>query len=81
MEYHQCNEIAKQKSCWYSFPRKKMGFHTEFREFRELRIFENFKKKIFFIGLRSCPNQTKRGTEYHQCNKNVKQKELVVRLA
>ena len=113
-------------------PRKKLGFHTEFCEFRELRIFEYFKffsagqwvvqikpnlvlsinsvmrvqskkvvgiaclgkkwfliqnfanfanceflrilKKFFFIGSRSCPNQTKLGIEYHQCNDSVKPK-------
>ena len=51
-----------------------MGFHTDFCEFRELRIFENFKKKIIFIGSRSCPNQTKLGMEYHPCNDSVMQK-------
>ena len=42
MEYHLCNESVKQKNFWLSSPRKKLGFHTEFCEFRELRIFENF---------------------------------------
>ena len=46
IENHQCNERVKQKICWYSLPRKKMVFHMEFCEFRELRIFENFR--IFF---------------------------------
>ena len=50
MEYHQCNESVKQKSFWQSVPRKKLGFHTEFCEFRELRIFENFKKFFFSSG-------------------------------
>ena len=72
MEYHQCNESKKQKKIWLSAPRKKLGFHTEFCEFRELRIFENFN--FCFIESRSCPNQTKRGMEYHQCNESVKQK-------
>ena len=72
MEYHLCNESVKQKNFWLSAPRKKLGFHTEFCEFRELRIFENFN--FFFSGSRSCPNQTKRGMEYHQCNESVKQK-------
>ena len=78
IENHQCNERVKQKSCWYSLPRKKMVFHMEFCEFRELRIFENFRI-FFFIGSRSCPNQTKLGIEYHQCNKSVQQKKLVER--
>ena len=29
---------------------KKLGFHTEFRDFRELRIFENFKNNSFASG-------------------------------
>ena len=125
------------KKNWKSVLRKKLGFHTEFCEFRELRIFENFKKNsfasgqgvvqikpnavwsftsvrtvfskkyfwfsflrkkvgfsyrtfwisrkrsfknrfFFFIGLRSCPTQTKRGMEYHQCNESVKQKIFLV---
>ena len=54
-------------------PRKNLGFHTKFCEFRELRYLR-FLKKFFFSGLRSCPNQTKLGTEYHQCNGSVKKK-------
>ena len=50
IEYHQCNDSVKPKSCWYSLPRKKMGFHTEFCEIRELRIFENFKNSCFSSG-------------------------------
>ena len=49
-EYHQCNNRVKPKSCWYSLPRKKIGFHTEFCEFRGLRIFENFKNSCFSSG-------------------------------
>ena len=37
----------------------------------------NFKKRFFFIGLRSCWNQTKRGMEYHQFNESVKPKKIV----
>ena len=60
IEYHQCNDSVKQKSCWYSLPRKKMVFHTEFCEFRELRIFENFKKNLFHrVKELSKSNQTR----------------------
>ena len=49
MEYHQCNESVKQEKleehAW-----EKVGFHTEFYEFRELRIFENFKSSCFSSG-------------------------------
>ena len=51
-----------------------MGLHTDFCELREFRFFWEFLKKVFFIGLRSGPNQTKCGVEYHQCNESVKQK-------
>ena len=55
MQYHQGNESVKQNN-WYTLSGKKLVFHTELFEFREKGIL----KKVFFIWLRSCPNQTKR---------------------
>ena len=57
---------------------EKMGPHTEFCEFRELRILANFKSSFFFIGSRSYPDQIKLGIEYQQYNDSVKQKLFVV---
>ena len=70
MQYHQCNESVKQKKIWYTLSGKELVFHTVLFEFRE----KGNLKKVFFIGLSSYPNQTKRGMEYHQCNESVKQK-------
>ena len=53
-----------------------MGFHTEFWEFRELRIFENYKNNSFSSGQAVVQNQTKLCMEYHQCKESVKQKKI-----
>ena len=39
---------------------KKLHFHTKFAIFAN----KEFKKSVFFIGSRSCLNQTKLGMEY-----------------
>ena len=53
-----------------------MGFHAEFREFRELRIFENFKNNSFSSGQGVVQIKTKLGIEYNQCYESVKQKKI-----
>ena len=45
MEYQQCNENENQNVIGIASLGKK-DFHTEFCEFRELRIFENFKNSF-----------------------------------
>ena len=55
-----------------------MGFHTEFREFRELRIFENFKNNSFSSGQGVFQIKPKLGIEYHQWNDSVNQKVFLV---
>ena len=52
--------VLSEKSCWDSLPRKKMVFDTEFCEFRELQIFENFKKVLLHrVKELSKSNQTR----------------------
>ena len=69
VEYDQCNESVKK---WNTLSGKKLVFNTELFEFRE----KGNSKKVLFIGLRSCPNQTKGVMEIHQCKESVKQKIL-----
>ena len=57
---------------------EKMGSHTEFCEFRGLRILAKFKSSFFFIGSRSYSDQIKLGIEYQQYKDSVKQKVFVV---
>ena len=78
MEYHQFIESVEQKKFGRARLGKKLGSHTEFLEFSELRSFANFKSSFFFIGSSSNPNQNWIGIEYPQYNDSVKQKVFVV---
>ena len=69
MQYQQGNESLKQKNGITCREKVIISYGTFWISRKR-----NFKKKFFLIGLRSCPNQTKRGLEYHQCNESAKKK-------
>ena len=56
---------------------KKLYFHTKFANFAN----KEFKKSVFFIGSRSCLNQTKLGMEYPRSDLILKRKEFMLSLA
>ena len=73
IEYHPCNESVKQKVVGIACLEKKWFFIRNFANFANCELLR-ILKKFFSIGSWSCPNQSKRSMEHHQCNESVKKK-------